>query len=227
MVNGSGSAQPRSAAERLRGFGPLGLVAIVVILAGGLLGPVVSAALVLVWARVSRTPLTALGFTAPRSWAVLLSMAVAFGTLFKLVMKALVMPLLGAPAINEHYHHLTGNTAALPGMVITILLGAGLGEEVFFRGYLFERLGERMGRGRAALAATVLLSTVVFALAHYPGQRWPGVEQAAVVGLVFGAIFARHRQLWFLIVAHAAFDLTALVLIYFGWESAVAHWLLR
>ncbi|TMA33009.1 MAG: CPBP family intramembrane metalloprotease, partial [Deltaproteobacteria bacterium] len=56
-------------------------------------------------------------------------------------MKAVVMPLFGAPAINPAYHYLAGNTAALPGMILAVIFGAGFGEEIFFRGYLFERLG--------------------------------------------------------------------------------------
>ncbi|TMH27678.1 MAG: CPBP family intramembrane metalloprotease [Betaproteobacteria bacterium] len=54
-------------------------------------------------------------------------------------------------------------------------------------------------------------------------QGLPGVEQAAVTGLVFGTVFAVTGQLWLPMVAHAAFDVTAVALIYWNWESAVAH----
>jgi len=214
-------------AEQLRGFGPLGLIAIIVILAGSLAGPFVSALLVLAWAQISETPPQALGFRAPRSWTVTLVVGVAFGIVLKLGAKALVMPLLGAPPINVPYHYLAGNAAALPRIVATVLISASFGEEVFFRGYLFERLGKILGRGQAALVATVLLSTVLFALAHYHDQRLPGVEQDAVTGLVFGGIFAWRRQIWLVMVAHAAFDLTAVALIYWDWEARVAHLLFR
>ena len=50
-----------------------------------------------------------------------------------------------------------------------------------------------------------------------------GVEQATIVGLVFGTIFAVTGRIWMLIVAHAAFDLTALAMIYWNLESTVAH----
>jgi len=152
-------AQTHNAAERLRGFGRLGLAAIVVILAGSVAGPLVGALLVLGWAQISETPLQALGFTRPRSRAVMLVVGVAIGIALKLGLKALVMPLLGAPPINAHYHYLSGNVAALPGIVATILISASFGEEVLFRGYLFERLGKLLGHGRAALTVTVLLSS--------------------------------------------------------------------
>jgi membrane protease YdiL (CAAX protease family) len=226
-VEGAGAAKTEDAAERLRGFGPVGLLAIVAIMAGSMAGPPVGAVLVLVWAHLSQTPLRALGFAAPRSWTATGTVGVVFGIVFKLSMKALVMPLLGAPPMNMPYHYVAGNPAVLPGMLAAVLVSAGFGEEVVFRGYFFERLGKLLGRGKLALTATILLSSTLFALAHYPDQRLPGVEQAAVTGLVFGGIYARRQQLWVVIIAHAAFDLTAVALIYWGWEGPVAHLLFR
>jgi membrane protease YdiL (CAAX protease family) len=226
-VEGGSGAQTQDAAARLRGFGPVGLLAIFAIVASSLAGPLVSAVLVLGWAQLSQTPMRALGFAAPRSWAATVTVGVLLGIAFKLSMKALVMPLLGAPPINPQYHYVAGNPAALPGVLAVVLVSAAFGEEVFFRGYVFERLGKLLGRGKVALTATILLSSTLFALAHYQDQRLPGVEQAAVTGLVFGGIYAWRKQLWPVIIAHAAFDLTAVALIYWGWEGPVAHLLFR
>jgi hypothetical protein len=214
-------------AERLRGFGALGLMTIVVIVAAGFAGMIVSALLVLVWAHLSETPLPELGFVAPRSWTGTVLGGLAFGIALKVGVKAIVMPLLGAPAINATYHYLAGNTAALPGIVVTVIVSGGLAEEIFFRGFLFERLGKLLGRGDAALAATILISTALFALAHYPDQRLPGVEQATVTGLAFGATYAWRRELGLVIVAHATYDLVAITLIYWNLETPLAHLLFR
>jgi membrane protease YdiL (CAAX protease family) len=54
-------------------------------------------------------------------------------------------------------------------------------------------------------------------------QGLTGVQQATIVGLLFGTIYAITRRLWMLMVAHTAFDLTALAMIYWNLESAVAH----
>ena len=207
----------------LRGFGPLGLLAILVILSGNLAAPPLSAILVLVWARMSRTPWSSLGFIVPRSWPFTLAAGALFGCVLKLVMKALVMPLFGADPVNWRYHFIAGNPAVLPWMLYVVVVVAGFGEETVFRGYFFERLGALLGSSRAALVSTVVFSTTVFALAHYSDQGATGVEQAAIVGLVFGAIFAKWRQIWFLMAAHAAFDLTAVLLIYWNLEVSVAH----
>lgn len=210
-------------ADRLRGFGPLGILAILVILAGNLIVVPVSALLVLAWAHWSRTPWQELGFVRPRSWIGGLAVGIVFGSVFKLLMKMLVMPLLGADPINQAYHYLAGNTAALPGMLFTILVGAGFGEETLFRGFLFERLGKLFGSSVGAKISIVLLTAAWFGLAHFPEQGLAGVQQATIVGLVFGAIFARTGRLWMLMCAHAAFDLTALALIYWELEAGVAQ----
>jgi membrane protease YdiL (CAAX protease family) len=214
-------------ADDLRGFGPAGLFGIVVILLSGTirLGQVVvpvGAILVLVWARLSRTPWREIGYVRPQSWIGSLLIGVAFGAVFKLLMKAIVMPLLGAPAINQTYHYFAGNRAMLPAGILAMLV-AGFGEETVFRGFLFERLGKLLGSSAGAKSAIVLTTTVVFGLAHYPDQGLPGVEQALFTGFAFGAIFAATGRLWMLMCAHAAFDLTALALIYLNLETDVAH----
>jgi len=209
-------------AVRLRGFGPLGLAAILLVLAGNLVVAPLSALLVLAWAWRSRTLWAELGLARPRSWIASFAIGIALGVALKLVMKALVMPLLGAPPVNAAYHYLAGNESALPGMIVTVVFVAGVGEEILFRGFLFERLGRLLGTGAAAKTAIVLLTAALFGLAHLPEQGLPGAGQGAVVGLVLGAIFAVSGRLWVPIIAHAAFDLVAVALIYWGVETEVA-----
>ena len=226
MIPGT-PAQTPDTARRLRGFGPVGVLAILLIVAGSVAGFSVSALLVLAWARFSDTPLRNLGFRPPRRWSVTIAGGLALGIVLKMVSKAIVMPLLGAPAVNATYHYLAGNAGALPWIVAAVLINAGFGEEVFFRGYLFERLGALLGSGMAALAGAVLLSTALFAMAHYHDQGVPGVEQAVLTGLVFGGVYAWRRQIWFVMIAHAAYDLAAIVIIYANWEEAVARLVVR
>jgi membrane protease YdiL (CAAX protease family) len=214
-------------ATSLRGFGPLGILAILVILLTGniLLGSVVvpvGAILVLLWVRWSHTPWRAIGYVRPKSWIAGLAIGIAFGIASKFLMKIIVMPLLGADPINQAYHHWAGNKAALPYAVWACLV-AGWGEETVFRGYMFERLGKLLGNALWARALIVLLTSVWFGLAHYLVQGLAGTEQAAIVGLALGTIFAFTGQLWMLMCAHAAFDLTALAIIYLNLESRVAH----
>jgi len=222
MTSGTAGPDDRLAA-RLRGFGPVGILAMAVIVAGNLVLAPLGAVLALVWTQRSGTPWREIGYVRPKSWMVGLAVGLVFGSAFKLLMKAIVMPLLGADPINQTYHYLAGNTAALPGAVYTMIVVAGFGEETLFRGYLFERLGKLFGASRGAKTAIVLITAALFGLAHYPDQGLAGAEQATITGLVFGAIFAVTGRLWMLMCAHAAFDLVALAIIYWDLETRVAH----
>src|SRR5215470_4255761 len=147
--------------ESLRGFGPVGILAILLILLAGGYGLVpVGAILALIWARLSRTPWPEIGFRRPKGWIASIVIGIAFGGTFKFLMKAVVMPILGADPINHAYHYLAGNRAALPGAVWTMIVVAGFGEETVFRGYLFERFGKLFGTRLWARTLTVLVTSM-------------------------------------------------------------------
>lgn len=209
-------------AALLRGFGPLGLAALLVILAGnGLVAPL-SAILVLAWAWRSRTPWPKLGFVRPRRWAASLLGGLVFGAALKLVLKAAMMPLLGAAPTNAAYQHPIGNSAALPGMLFAVIVSASFGEETLFRSCLFERLSRLLNPRGGARVAIVLLTSLWFGLAHFPEQGLAGAQQALIVGLALGTVSTLTGEIWIGMAAHAAFDLVALAMIYWDLEAAVA-----
>jgi membrane protease YdiL (CAAX protease family) len=109
-------------------------------------------------------------------------------------------------------------------MAASLILAAGFGEEATFRGFLIERIGKLIGTAPWARALTVLVTTALFAWAHYAGQGIAGVQQAVFTGLVFALLYLATGTLWLSMVTHAAFDLTALAIIYFDAERAVAGW---
>ena len=96
-----------------------------------------------------------------------------------------------------------------------------------FRGYLFERLGKLLGWSTTAKIAIILITSSWFALGHYAVQGLAGSEQAFITGLVFGSIFAVTRRIWMVMIAHAAFDVTAVAIIYWNAESRFAHLFFR
>src|SRR5262249_53513308 len=122
-----------SLAARLRGFGPVGILVMLIVFIGNLPYVPLGALIVLWWARRTGTPLAAIGLVRPRSWAATIVAGILFGIGFKLLMKTVVMPMLGAPPINAAWHDLAGNTAALPGAAWTMIVSAGFGEEMTFR----------------------------------------------------------------------------------------------
>jgi len=214
-------------ARKLRGFGPTGSLAALIVLAVGPLFEPFGVIPALLWTRRSRTPWRELGFVRPANLALTLAGGLTLGIALKLLMKAVVMPILGAPVINQEYHYLAGNDLATLNMLFDATLGAGFGEETVFRGFLFERLGKLFGSGAPAKAAIVLGTSVLFGAIHYPLHGLGSAEQATMVGLVLGTVFALTGRIWSVILAHAAFDVTAVLIIYFNLEAEVAHLVFR
>ena len=221
-------APPNSPGDRdqfaagLRGFGPTGILAILVIAAGRLLSPL-GAVLVLGWARLSRTPWREIGYVRPKSWIGGLVVGIGVGIALKLLLKIIVMPLLGADPINQAYHYLAGNPTAAAQLVVVVIINGGFAEETVFRGYLFERLGKLIGRRVAARIVMVLATSLLFASLRFHDQGLPGAQQAMITGLVFGTIFGFTGRIWMVMCAHAAYDVIAIAIIYWDLESTVAH----
>jgi membrane protease YdiL (CAAX protease family) len=88
---------------------------------------------------------------------------------------------------------------------------------------MFERFGKFFPPGVGAKIAIVLITSAWFGLGHYLNQGLAGTEQATITGLVFGSIFAFTGRIFMVMIAHAAYDLTALALIYWSLETRVAH----
>jgi membrane protease YdiL (CAAX protease family) len=221
------AGEQRNVAARLRSFGPLGLLGIAIILAGAMVNALVSATLVMLWVVLSKTPWREIGYVRPRNYAATVGGGLAFGAALKFLLKAVVMPLLGADPINRAYHFLAHNSAALPGFLLLVVVSAGWGEETFWRGYLFERARHIFGWNAATKTTVVLLTAVLFGIAHYPVQGRDGVLQAIITGLTFGSIFAYTGRLVFVMIAHAAFDVAAVLIIYFDVETRIAHLVFR
>ncbi|MBI1328718.1 MAG: CPBP family intramembrane metalloprotease [Alphaproteobacteria bacterium] len=208
--------------DRLRGFGPLGLLAIVLVLLGVGVTPPIGALIVVLWVWLSKMPWRDIGYVKPKSWIATIVLGIAFGVALKIAMKAVVMPLLGAPPSNAAFHEIAANTNALLEFAAYAVIGAGWGEETVFRGWLFERLGKLFGESFVAKALIVILGAALFGVAHWQ-QGLPGIEQATIVGFLFGAIFMSTGRLIPLMFAHGAFDITAALMIFTGTESQFSH----
>jgi membrane protease YdiL (CAAX protease family) len=221
---GAEAAEERWAA-RLRGFGPVGILVIAVISFAGT--AFFGALLVLLWARISHTPLRKIGYVAPPSWTGTFVGGTIVGVAFKLVMKAVVMPLLGTAPVNQTYHYLVGDLPATAFMAFFVTVSGGFGEETVYRGFLFERFCKLFRSRSAAKSLALVLTSIWFAAVHYPDQGAAGAEQAVITGLAFGTMFLLTGSLALPMVTHAAFDLTAIVLIYWDLESRIAHLVFR
>jgi CAAX protease family protein len=227
MTAASEVARNQDTQVRRRGW----LVELVWILAILLAGNLLGAALVFVWAWWSRTPLARLGFVRP-NWTGssrvvrVVALGVFGGIALKLVVKALIMPALGLDAINHAYSYVTGNRSALWRMLLFVIVGGGIGEETIWRGFLFDRI-KTLRSGRVGQLPIVIGTSLAFAAAHYADQGAPGAVQAIVTGLTLGGIYALSGTIWTPMLVHAAYDVTALLIIYWNLESGLAGALFR
>src|SRR5438045_3039014 len=83
----------------LRGFGPLGIIAFLVVLAGALVFMPIAAALILLWVWLSKTSLADVGLARPKNWIAGAVIGIALGVTLKFALKAVVLPLLAAPPV--------------------------------------------------------------------------------------------------------------------------------
>ncbi len=81
---------------------------------------------------------------------------------------------------------------------------AGVTEELLFRAYMLPRMTELF---RSKWPA-VLLSSILFGLAHYGQGDAARVVYPMIIGVVFSLYYERYRSLAVLIICHVIFDLT-------------------
>jgi membrane protease YdiL (CAAX protease family) len=129
------------------------------------------------------------------------------------IVMANIMP--APPAADmSGYQYLQGNPAMLLLALAAVLVVSSFGEEVLYRGFLITRLAEIGHEGTAAWRVAMVVSAVVFGLAHF---SWGivGVVQTAFMGMALAiAYVVTRRNLWSLILAHAYMDTLLLVQLY-------------
>ena len=89
-----------------------------------------------------------------------------------------------------------------------VMLRAGIAEEVFFRGYIYERLKVLLKNKWIAIA----FSVIPFALFHY-SQGLPGIFISLVLGGILTAMYLWKRNLKANMIAHFLIDFIPNVLI--------------
>ena len=83
---------------------------------------------------------------------------------------------------------------------------AGAGEEALWRSFVLGRLAPAIG-----VAGAVIISTIGFALSHFPAQRLRGVRFQLGTGLVFGTLYATTGSLVASMSAHGVYNVLVLV----------------
>lgn len=173
----------------------------------------------------TRAPLRDLGLRRPRSIVrtIAFGIAAGFALLFfsKLLLTPLVESLTGIPRDLSAFDYVRGNVAAYLDLLPKLWIGAGVCEEIIFRGFLIGRIEAAFGgASRASTIAAVVLSSVVFGAAHaYQGPT--GMLITGTLGLIFAiAYVAAGRNLWFNMLVHGLYDTLSLGLVLTSFDHA-------
>lgn len=158
------------------------------------------------------------GLRRPALWPRTLLIGIGVGTAIQLVSSGIVTPLLRGhrPPATGGFDLIRGDFLLFVISLVLMWLLAAFGEEMVYRGYLLNRLADLFGTTQRRWAASLLLTTAVFSLAHWPDGLFTMLE-AAVTGLIFGGLTLwQDRNLWPAIIAHGVSNTIALTLIYLG-----------
>lgn len=122
---------------------------------------------------------------------------------------------LGAKRDLSHFTYLSSMPILLVSIVFAFL-GAGLYEEVLFRGFLLDRIARALGNGPIALVIAIVVQAVLFGLGHgYQGGLF-AVALTGTLALIMGVIvvYGTKRNLWAVIIGHGTYDAMRFVYFY-------------
>ena len=99
--------------------------------------------------------------------------------------------------------------SGVPAVRIVLLVGLVIGpaEEIFWRGFVQERMAGMTGRTRG-----LLLTSLLYAAVHVASGNVMLVLAAAVCGLFWGSLYLRFRSPVLNVVSHTIWDLAVLVI---------------
>ena len=133
-----------------------------------------------------------------------------------LVTQPLLAKMVGKEPDLDMFRMLAGNIKMTLLFIVLSWTLAAFGEELFWRGYLMNRVADVFGRTNAAFIVSLVIVNIVFGLAHgYQGLT--GWIEEGLAGLFLGLMYLRTgRNLCVPIIAHGVSDTIDMVLMFFG-----------
>jgi membrane protease YdiL (CAAX protease family) len=163
------------------------------------------AAMLLHVARVERRPLSSIGFRAVGTQDFIIAILAGVSILAAL---AVVYDVV-FPALHWSESGQIGSVLSLPYWLnVLIVVRAAVSEEVLFRGYSIERLGELTGSRAIAGAVTC----TVFTLDHVGFWGWHHIFVAGLAGAMLTILYLWRRNVWVNILAHFIVDAAVFLL---------------
>jgi hypothetical protein len=182
------------------------------------IGIIVSVLVIGVAIGFNKLTVSDIGFAAPKNWLATvlwgIGLGVAITALSILIIETATEKIVGQPVDIKPFDRIRGNWKQLLLMLVVSWILAAFLEEVIFRGLLISELTRLIGQTGVWASIALLISAVVFGMAHwYQGKS--GALGTAIIGLLLGDIFIWNgHNLWMLIIAHGVIDTIGLILIY-------------
>lgn len=159
-----------------------------------------------------------LGFLPPENWwatilwSILLGIAIQFAS--TLILEPFADKVTRSSTDHSAFENLRGNFKNFLLVLAAVWILVAFVEEIIFRGYMMSEIARWIGTSNLALAANVIVTSILFGLAHwYQGRS--GALSTGVVGAILGILFiASGYNLWLPILTHGFVDTVGLFLIY-------------
>ena len=120
---------------------------------------------------------------------------------------------------EARFGNLTGNTSLFL-FWLAIIWIAGPAEELFFRGFMINTLGELLGKSTISIALSVFIPALIFGAVHMYYQGLLGLFTTGFIGVSLGCLFlAYRRNIWPLMIAHACVNSLGFTLQYLGIDA--------
>ncbi len=179
--------------------------------------------LVVVWVTQRRLGLgwPEIGLKRPQSWLLTIGLGILVAIVTTALLKAIMIYVIAPLSAGEtpdvsRFDGIKGNLWGLVGTVLVVWLTSAIPEELIWRGFLMTRLAKLTGGGRVAWILALALSSIHFGLLHFY-QGVSGMVVTGLAGFLYGVAFlVFRRNLWVVIVAHAATHVISFTALYFG-----------
>lgn len=160
------------------------------------------------------------GLRLPANWSLLLVAGVVAGIgVFLLEFfgtQQIIFRATGQYPDLHEFDDLVGNIELLGILLAANLVLAAFGEEMVWRGYALPRVADLLGGGAASWVVALLFVNVGFGLAHLY-QGFPGVIEATIGGVLYGAVYLlAGRNLIVPMAAHFTSNTIDFTLMYLG-----------
>ena len=145
------------------------------------------------------------------------SLVVFFLALGGFILASIIMVnITGIPETSDMgaYNYISGNFGMLLLSLVGVYIVSSFGEEIVYRAFLINRISELGTNTKTTRILAVLISSVIFGLAHYSWGPM-GIIQTTFMGLTLGFSYVYlKKRIWVLIIAHAYMDTILMVQMY-------------